>query len=288
MHNSKICFRLCRIISLIFAAALLCGAFFTCPEAAAAGSTPDAGNTEVYFFDAGDADAVLITENDFTVLIDSGSKNFGDTVLKRLEECGTDHLDCMIITHFDKDHVGGAAKIINTIPVYRVLQSVETKHSTEYEKYLKALSNAKIQPETVTDTVIIESGSLCFEVIPPAWADYKDKESNNSSLIVSMTCGKHSALFTGDAADERLYDFLSGCEKHYDLVKMPHHGIWQDSCTDLIKNTAPKYAVICCKDSGDAGKKTLKLLCKLGIETLFTGGGPVSVLLSEDGLTVSQ
>ena len=107
---------------------------------------------EAYFFDAGKADAILLTTANSAVLIDTGEQGFGKTILARLEEMGVRQLDVLIVTHFDQDHVGGAAKVLNSIPVGTVLQSNQPKDSEEYEKYAAALSKAGIEPVTVRET----------------------------------------------------------------------------------------------------------------------------------------
>ena len=45
------------------------------------------------------------------VLLDAGYEETWQLVTKELLSRGIDSLDAMIITHYDKDHVGGAAEI---------------------------------------------------------------------------------------------------------------------------------------------------------------------------------
>ena len=117
-----------RVFALLLTAVLL----------AACGAEPEkepepAGATEltVHFFDAGKADAILLTTPDSTLLIDAGERGFGKTILAYLEEQGIERIDYLIVTHFDKDHVGGMARVINNIAVGTVLQSNQPKDSEE-------------------------------------------------------------------------------------------------------------------------------------------------------------
>ncbi len=63
------------------------------------------------------ADAALITAEDGSrILIDAGTNKGGKKLAERFAEEGIERLDAMIITHFDKDHVGGADKIRKAFP----------------------------------------------------------------------------------------------------------------------------------------------------------------------------
>ncbi len=161
---------------------LLLGALLAGCAAPASEPVPGPGVAlEVYCFSAGKADAFLLTTAESAVLIDAGERGFGREILAYLEEKGVEKLDCLIVTHFDQDHVGGAAKVLNSIPVAQVLQSDHPKDSTEYEKYVKALGSAGLEAVTVTETLSFTLDGVRYTVDPPRQADYREDDSNNSS-----------------------------------------------------------------------------------------------------------
>ncbi len=254
----KTCIRIC---ALLLAALLLgsCGAAAEKPAA-----------LEVLFFAAGKADAILLTTDSGAVLIDTGEKGFGKEITEELEARGIQALDCLILTHFDKDHVGGAAKVLKELPVRRVLQSNCPKDSEEYEKYLAALEKAGLAAETVRESLRFQLDEVRFTVDPPRQESYEQDPSNNSSLIVSVSCGACSLLFTGDAENERLAEWLSSPTETYGLVKMPHHGAWQKTLTTLLDRTRPVYAVITDSAEEPGSEKTEALLTQYGAETYCT------------------
>lgn len=238
----------------------------------------------VYFFNAGKADAMLITTGGGAVIVDAGEKGFGKTVVSFLEEKGIDGIDYFVITHFDKDHVGGAAKIIKSVPVSNVLQSNYPKSSTEYENYTEALGEAGLTPHTVSETYEFELDGVSFSIDPPA-KKYTDDPSNNSSLIMTVKCGERTLLFTGDAESDRLEEFIGkGLASKCDFIKMPHHGRWDDELKDLVSLTRPAYAVITSSDDEPEDEKTVTLLDSFGVKTFYTRTAPVT--LTCDGRTV--
>lgn len=261
---------------------LLCALLLLCGCAGKGGSDE---SLQVYFFDAGKADAILITTRSGAVLIDAGEKGFGKEIVSYLNSQGVQALDCLILTHFDKDHVGGAAKVLGEIPVRRVLQSGYTKGSSEYEKYAAALAAAGIEPETVREELCFTLDQVSFSVDPPAQEEYAEEPSNNSSLIVSVHAGDCGLLFTGDAEKARLKEWLDGHSEGYRFVKMPHHGAWSKTLSRLLSLTGAKYALITSSDAEPEDSRTVELLEERGVETYYTRLSPV--ILTWDGSRLS-
>ena len=243
-------------------------------------------NLEVYCFSAGKADAILLTTENSTVLIDCGEKGFGKDILAHLETRGIDYIDCLIITHFDQDHVGGAAKVINNISVGTVLQSNCPKDSEEYEKYVTALTNAGLEPVTVRETMEIVLDGVRYMIDPPKSDDYDQDDSNNSSLIVTVYNGTNVLLFTGDAQTERLEEYLESETVDCDFLKVPHHGGEDELMDDLIAVVQPEYAVITCSDEEPEAESTMQALDAQHVETYLTRQGAVLIKSNGSALTV--
>ena len=103
-------------LRLFLVLAVLAGLLTGCmekrtPSTTGAGETdttvqPAASTLNLWCFQAGKADAFLLWNESGTVLIDTGESGFGKEILKKLQELGIQRLDYLIITHFDKDHVG--------------------------------------------------------------------------------------------------------------------------------------------------------------------------------------
>lgn len=270
-----------------FAALALAGTLllFTLASCASAQKTEKAAELEVHFFDAGKADAILLTTADGTVLVDTGEKGFGKTILSYLEEKGIEKIDYLIVTHFDRDHVGGAAKVLNSIAVGAVLQNDFPKDSEEYEKYVKALENAGIEPVTVRETYAFTLCGVRYTVDPPREREYSEDTSNNSSLIVSVENGENRFLLTGDAMTERLSEFLDGDSTAYDVLKVPHHGKEEPLFPALIRSTAPAYAVITSSEDEPESAASVEALEASGVEALLTREGAVTFY--SDGETLA-
>lgn len=243
------------------------------------------GKLKIYYFNAGKADSCIIYNDDFAVLIDTGEKELGSEILTYLEANNIKKIGYLIITHFDKDHVGGASYVLNEIQVDNVIQSNYPKESKVYTKYLNALSDKEITPVTLREDMSFNFGDVYFNINAPIEEVYSNNESNNSSLIVSMKYKNNSFLFMGDAENLRIEEYLDNNNASYDFLKVPYHGHYQTSLDDLLDVVKPKYSVITSSDDELEDNTTLELLNEVDCNTYLTRNG--SILITSDGDTIS-
>ena len=83
------------------------------------GPPPVPSTLYVTFLDVGQGNATLITASGFAVLVDAGPPDAH--VARSLQEFGVHRLDALVLSHPQADHVGGAAEVLDTVPVGRVL-----------------------------------------------------------------------------------------------------------------------------------------------------------------------
>ncbi|MBQ6927874.1 MAG: MBL fold metallo-hydrolase [Oscillospiraceae bacterium] len=278
--------RVRRLCAFFLALALLllpgCGAKKPADEA-----EPPFAGLEVTVFDAGKADAILLTTPASAVLIDCGEKDFGGEILDELAARGVEKLDLLIVTHFDKDHVGGAARVIGGVTVERVLQSNCPVQNGDYRRYLRAQEKASLSPETVRETLTITLDGAVYTIDPPLREHYDQNESNNSSLIVSVVYGETSLLFMGDAQTARIAEFLDSSPAACDLVKLPHHGGKEKLLDALLSSVRPRYAVITCSQREPEADSTAKALANAAVAAYLTRLGAVRVRSDGETLELS-
>ena len=243
------------------------------------------GAATVTFFKAGKADAAIVQTKNAVILVDAGLAKSSDDLIEELRERGVESIDVFIVSHFDKDHVGGAADVIAAFPIGTVYQSNCPKESDEHKSYVAALEDAGIEPVTVTETVSFHLDGLTVTIDGPASETYAVAPSNNSSLIASVSHGRTTVLFTGDAENARLTEYLQEFTRPSGklILKVPYHGHWQSSLPVFLAAAAPDIAVIpCSKD--EPGKKEIRdvteLLTNLGAEIHLTYDGDYTVKLS--------
>lgn len=242
---------------------------------------------KIYFFNAGKADAILLSKNDKYILIDTGEESLSDDILKYFQANNITRLEYLIITHFDKDHVGSASSIIDNIEIGEVLQSNSQKESEYYTNYLNSLSNKSLIPTTVSGNYELSFEDLKIVVNGPT-TTYESSESNNSSLIVSVIYNDTSFLFMGDAENARIKDYLSNNNESYNFIKIPYHGNYLKKLDDLLDVVKPTYSVMTCSSSEGCEEETLEVLNSYNVKYYMTKNGSISVLSNGKNIIIKQ
>ena len=162
----------------------------------------------VTFFSVGKADAILLQTENAAVLIDAATNSQGDDLVDALCARGVEALDLLIITHFDKDHVGGADKVLSALPVARVLEPDYTSDSKQTRQYREALADANLQAEALTENISFVLDGVAYVVDVANASRHGKVEENDLSLVVFARCGEVRFLFAGDAERPRLEELL--------------------------------------------------------------------------------
>ena len=242
---------------------------------------------QIHFFNAGKADSMIISNQGHYVIIDTGEDELSDDILRYCEENDIQKIDTLIITHFDKDHVGSAGSIIEALEIGEVLQSNVEKESEVYQNYLDALREKDITPNTVSGDYQFTLGDMKFTVNGPEIV-YEKNSSNNSSLIVSLTYQNNRFLFMGDSQNDRIKDFLENNPGTYDFLKVPYHGHYLKQLENLVSNTKISYAVITSSDEEMEDEETIQVLDKYSVSYYLTREGSITLLSDGDQIKIIQ
>jgi len=228
-------------------------------------------NFEVHYIDVGQGDSSLIICNGKYMLIDAGENDKGTQVVDYLKNLGINHLDVLIGTHPDSDHVGGLDTVIKNIDCDKIYLSGKFSNSKTFIDVLDAIENTGntyIVPN-VGDK--IKLGNADITVIGPI-KEFEDNNNNSIALLVNFNNKKF--LFMGDTeleGEEQI--LLSGMDIHADVLKCGHHGSRTSSSKAFVDAVNPEYAIISCGTDNAYGhphKETLILLRTLDIKTFRT------------------
>ncbi len=251
-------------------------------------SSPEKGQVKVTFFDVGKGDAILIETMEHSMLIDSGYDDTSEILLSYMEEQSISCLDYLVLTHFDKDHVGGADWMINNLQVKEVLQPDYESDSGQYLEYEWAMEAGGMVPVLVTETMEISFDGVDFLIMPPERGSYE--EENDFSLVISMVYGEKSFLFAGDCEKDRLDELMEQEEfaLSHDVLKVPHHGRKEKNSEEFLQEVSPSVAVVTNLEEKVADDKVCRMLEDIGTEIYFTGNGTVTCLCDGEKLWFRQ
>ncbi len=220
----------------------------------------------VNMIDVGQGDAVYVeTAKGKTVLVDSGGTegsdyDIGENILvPYILDRGKVCIDYAFLSHMHEDHIEGIYAVIQKLKLKNLIIG---KQETDNELYSKVVElankyNVNIIEVKQGDELIIDG--VIFDVI---LAKENDKNVNNMSLILRMTYGEVSMLFTGDAEKE----LEENINVKTNILKVSHHGSKTSSTEEFLKKNMPQVALISVGENniyGHPNKEVLERLKKI-------------------------
>lgn len=245
-------------------------------------------NVEIDILKIGKADCIIINTGTNIVMIDTGEKENLPKIHYYMNEKQYTKIDMLILTHYDKDHIGGASEIIHTYDVKMVVESQISSMSEHYIDYHNTLSELNISPIKLTSNYQFSLDNCNFEINIPKSNKYEEKQDNNSSLIVSMEHKENRFLFCADAMELRINELLMDNIGKYDLAKLPYHGNYLKNYRELLEMIEIKQGVITCSNKNPPSNDTLSLLSEYEIEVFQTRYGDVSISSDGNEIKISQ
>lgn len=214
--------------------------------------------------DVGQGDAVLVRSQGVTALIDTGDDEL--LLANCLALFGVKRIDLLVLTHYDRDHVGAAPSLIgraSAVLVGPTDGSADERLDADF-----ALSGARLIRATPGMTLPI--GALVATVL---WPPDDTTPGNTASVVVDVRGGSAcegtclTGVFLGDLG-EREQSRLLGRESpgHVDVVKVSHHGS-RDQSPALYAALSPTVALIgvgADNRYGHPTAQTLTMLRRLG------------------------
>ncbi|MDR7332192.1 DNA internalization-related competence protein ComEC/Rec2 [Roseateles asaccharophilus] len=205
---------------------------------------PPAGEFELLAPDVGQGNAVLVRTAGHALLFDAGpayapGADAGDRVLlPLLRSLGVRRLDMLVLSHRDTDHVGGAATLLQGMPVAELRSSLEPGHP---------LLRAGPRETRCEAGQHWSWDGVRFDVLHPQHGHYDaGLKSNDLSCVLRITAASgRRALLLGDleAAQERGL-VAREPDLRADMLLVPHHGSKTSSSAELLAAVRPRVALV--------------------------------------------
>jgi competence protein ComEC len=197
---------------------------------------PPPGGFRLALLDVGQGLAAVVETRGRTLVFDAGARfgpNFdmgGAVIEPYLRWRGLGHVDRLVVSHGDNDHIGGARTLLRRFAVGRLSTSVPEQLP-------------EFAPEPCRAGERWWWDGVEFRMLGPVAR--LDKENDNSCVLRVRGRGG-SALLTGDIerAAESLLVERYGDGLASDLLVVPHHGSKTSSTRDFLAQVRPRYALI--------------------------------------------
>ncbi len=204
---------------------------------------PAGAELKVYFLDVGQGDAILVSCDGETLLVDAGPAEAGVAVNRFLTDTlGLNRVDYVIATHAHDDHLAGMADALRGMTAGHIYSSRAVSGSYWFGTVLPVLNQDSLEVSFpgFQDSFFLGGASVTF--INPLTAA---GNANDLSLVVRVEYGENTVLLTADIEAEAEAAILeSGVPLRSTLLKVAHHGGDTSSTEAFIRAVAPEIAVI--------------------------------------------
>ena len=245
-------------------------------------------NVTIKFIDVGQGEAILIALPEKTMLIDAGPTGSAPKIAQVLQELGRNKIDYLVATHPDEDHIGGMADVISSTQIGTIYAPNKTNNTATYRKFLTAIQNNNLQITLAeAGTIIDQTDAYKLEILWPT-KDANFPDTNDYSIIIKLTVGTKTFLFTGDAPTNAILNSNPG---HIDVLKVSHHGSRTGTTEVLIHKLSPTYAVLSYAVDNSYGhpmQSVLNALHKHSVEVWGTGAnGTITITCDGTNIDIS-
>jgi len=206
---------------------------------------PAPGSVEVVVADIGQGTAVLVRTRDHLLIYDAGPRYSLQAdaaqrvLLPLLQARGERHVDLLMLSHSDTDHVGGAASLLAQLPVRALSTSLPDGH---------ALLRAGVPHRRCLAGQAWDWDGVRFDVLHPLPGDFAQAARPNalSCVLRVQAADGRSLLLTGDieAAQEAALLARAGAALRSQVLLVPHHGSKTSSTEAFIGAVAPGTALV--------------------------------------------
>jgi len=218
-----------------------CALFGLCISLCASWLEPFTDACRMTVLNVGQGQSIIWQSEGKTYLVDCGGDyddDAADLAAETLLSQGISRIDGLILTHFDRDHAGGAAYFLSRIKTDMIfLPDCEDESGIRLaleEKYAE-----RVYP--VSSDIELSYGTTQISLFAPVTAD----SGNESSLAVLFRHENCDILITGDRSGfgERIL-LKTAAIPQVDVLVAGHHGSSESTCEELLQAVRPEIVVI--------------------------------------------
>lgn len=219
---------------------------------------PGKQKCSITMLDVGQGQCILLQSEGRAWLIDCGGDNdetVADLAAETLLGQGIDTLDGIILTHYDRDHMGGLQYLLTRIGT-ELLILPDTEDNGKRET-LPAFDG---QALLVSDTLMAEYEDTRLTVYGPVYGGY----SNENSLCILFETENCVILITGDRSGfgERML-LRQFALPDVDILVAGHHGSRDSTSEELLDAVQPETVLISVSEDNSYGHPDPGLLQRL-------------------------
>ena len=231
------------LATLVLVLAMMPLHFFVVSPVKGATVTKPLPELRVSFINVGQGDSILLeTPTNKRMLVDAGTLSAGTSVVNLLTKKGIKHLDYVVATHPDADHIGGMLPVLKTFTVGKFLDSGKVHTTDTYYDMLKLIDSKKIPFSVPSAGSVIKLDN--YVTVQVLYADSKANDTNDSSLVLKLTYNKVSFLLMGDADAGLETALMKKYNVQSTILKAGHHGADTSTSAAFLSKVKPQATIL--------------------------------------------
>ncbi|MCX6757801.1 MAG: MBL fold metallo-hydrolase [Candidatus Nomurabacteria bacterium] len=230
--------------------------------------------------DIGQGDGLFIeSPSGVQMLVDGGPIHSILAPLSKVMPLYDKHIDAIMITNPDADHIGGFIDILKNYDVDYIIEPGTFNPSKTYATVEQLVLEKHVKKIIARRGMKLNLGAGAYINILFPDRDVSTWSPNDGSIVARLSYGNNSVMLTGDAT-QKTEGIILG-ENHGEsarllkstILKVGHHGSRTSSSSAFVQAVAPTYAVISDgRDNkyGHPHQETLNTLNSFNIKILRT------------------
>ena len=197
---------------------------------------------ELLFLDVGQGDATLVRGPTRTWLVDAGPPGAGRrVVLPALRSERVSRLDLLVLTHADQDHLGGAASVLERVPVGELWAAAATYRDPAFGPVRRVARGRGVPIRLVSRGHERSLDGVRLRVLWPP-PELRAENRNDGGLVLRLDHRSGCAMLPGDVS-RRVEERLVGEAQPCGLLKLAHHGSGTSSGDAWLGTLGPDLAI---------------------------------------------
>lgn len=207
-------------------------------------------NAKIHILNVNDGLCVLVQDNGYNVLIDTGEENIWQSkgTMQYIKNLGVNTLNAIILTHFHSDHAGSCVDFIDNFkieiiytkhPDWNEMPLIESTTLNTKDIYANIISKARYKSinilEPKKEGYIINLTTNSYLEIFNTTCNKYNKDYNIASLAIKYVNGNKKVFIGGDIKTVDTEQRLKGKIGKCDYFIIPHHG-YEGSCSEMFLN----------------------------------------------------
>jgi competence protein ComEC len=234
-----------RLAALAALAALVLVGWRCWPEGAA---PPPPTGLRMTVLDVGQGDSIVLQVPEGAVVVDQGPPEAD--VARELGRIGVRRIAMLVLTHPQRDHVGGAEHVLESQDVDTVLDPALQTDSADEEAAVEEARRQDVPIVVARAGQAYRLGRLRLRVLWPEDAGVLGEDPNENATVLLASYGDVDVLLPADAES---HVTLPLRPPPVEILKVSHHGSADDGLARLLGLVRPEVAVISCGVGNDYG-----------------------------------